>query len=453
MGKMERFLIVLIAAVSMATSGTAAYAVDVGFSGDFRAEGWLDSNRTLRDEPGTKAPATGIFDQRLRVATVFKVSEGLSLVTRFTALDKIWGDKSGGADTKDRLNDSTRFARENIEFDRVYASFKALKGQLDIGYMRDNSSGTVFGDQDDSSPQIKYTYYTGPWTFTLAYVKLTEKEVTNPASLSYANQSDIDYDKWKYSIVYKWATGDAGLSGAFYNDKTARSTASSSYQVRYHRFNPYARAVIGPVYVEGEVSYMTGDLKDYDESTTSDTTKRGWSWYLNGRYNIGPAYVGAQYAYVGGDDPGTAGKNEQGYPSGREYKPCLILFNSDRDKYLGALGSGATAVLGNTYTTGGAVNFQLYQGYVGLKPMSRLELFASYSYVKLNEKPVVNGVQYVDDKIGTEADITATYKIYDNLSYMVGFGYLWAGDAWKGTSASAQVADDWLLMHRLTLNF
>ncbi len=54
---------------------------------------------------------------------------------------------------------------------------------------------------------------------------------------------------------------------------------------------------------------------------------------------------------------------------------------------------------------------------------------------------------------GKELDVTATYKIYDNLSYMVGFGYLWAGDFWKGTSPSAEVDNDYLITHKLTLSF
>jgi hypothetical protein len=60
---------------------------------------------------------------------------------------------------------------------------------------------------------------------------------------------------------------------------------------------------------------------------------------------------------------------------------------------------------------------------------------------------------YMDKEYGTELDLYATYKFYDNLSYTVAFGYLWAGDYWKGTNANAAVGDDWLLMHKLTLTF
>jgi hypothetical protein len=61
--------------------------------------------------------------------------------------------------------------------------------------------------------------------------------------------------------------------------------------------------------------------------------------------------------------------------------------------------------------------------------------------------------EFDSDKYGTELDITGSYKIYDNLTYMVGFGYLWVGDYFKGYDVNAKTRDNYLLTHRLTLNF
>jgi hypothetical protein len=36
---------------------------------------------------------------------------------------------------------------------------------------------------------------------------------------------------------------------------------------------------------------------------------------------------------------------------------------------------------------------------------------------------------------------------------MIGFGYLWAGDAFKGTSDANPVDNTYLIMHKLTLTF
>jgi hypothetical protein len=72
------------------------------------------------------------------------------------------------------------------------------------------------------------------------------------------------------------------------------------------------------------------------------------------------------------------------------------------------------------------------------------------AYAMAQKKP---GTAYVGDVYGTEIDVTATYKIYDNLSYMVGLGYLFTGDYFKGTDPTAKITNDYILMHKLTLTF
>jgi hypothetical protein len=36
---------------------------------------------------------------------------------------------------------------------------------------------------------------------------------------------------------------------------------------------------------------------------------------------------------------------------------------------------------------------------------------------------------------------------------MVGFGYLWAGNAFQGSNSSAKIDNDYLVTHKLTLTF
>jgi hypothetical protein len=50
-------------------------------------------------------------------------------------------------------------------------------------------------------------------------------------------------------------------------------------------------------------------------------------------------------------------------------------------------------------------------------------------------------------------DLTATYKITNNLSYMLGGGYLFTGDYYKGLNDANQIDDDFLVINKLTLTF
>ncbi len=58
-----------------------------------------------------------------------------------------------------------------------------------------------------------------------------------------------------------------------------------------------------------------------------------------------------------------------------------------------------------------------------------------------------------DDDYGFEADLTATYKITNNLSYLLGIGYLFTGDYYKGISDANKIDNDFMVINKLTLTF
>jgi hypothetical protein len=86
-----------------------------------------------------------------------------------------------------------------------------------------------------------------------------------------------------------------------------------------------------------------------------------------------------------------------------------------------------------------------------VKPIPKLDVRAAYAIAAADKDGA--SANWQSKTYGSELDITATYKIYDNLSYMVGFGYLWAGNYFKGTNAGATIDNDYLLTHKLTLTF
>jgi hypothetical protein len=98
---------------------------------------------------------------------------------------------------------------------------------------------------------------------------------------------------------------------------------------------------------------------------------------------------------------------------------------------------------------GPMTNAWFFQGRVGVKPIPGLDTMLSVSYAKTDQKPA----GFTGGTYGTEVDLTGTYKITNNLSYMLGFGYLFTGDYFKGKSGSNTVVDDYLLINKLTLTF
>jgi hypothetical protein len=170
------------------------------------------------------------------------------------------------------------------------------------------------------------------------------------------------------------------------------------------------------------------------------------SGWIDATANLGMAYFGGTIAYVSGDDPNTKDRQEGGtLNGGTDWNPCLILFNYyDRTYWVGTLAGD-----GGSTNSGPMSNAWFYQGRAGVKPIADLDIMASLSYASADKKPA----GYVGGSYGWEADVTGTYKITNNLSYMLGIGYLFTGDYFKGTAGASQVGDDYMLINKLTLTF
>ena len=98
----------------------------------------------------------------------------------------------------------------------------------------------------------------------------------------------------------------------------------------------------------------------------------------------------------------------------------------------------------------GRVPIYFFQGRTGVRPNNKLDLGLSVAYANADKKP---SATWLYNNYGTEFDLTATYKITNNLSYMLGVGYLMTGNYFKGTSEANQIANDYLVINKLTLTF
>ena len=118
---MKRYLLGL-GCVCLALLITApAWALDVDFSGYYRARGFYHDNTALTQ---THTSAS-YMDMKFRLNTVFKISDALRVTTQFDALDRMWGEDSANNEVTTRKGD-------NIDFNVAYAT-----GQPGIRYFLD----------------------------------------------------------------------------------------------------------------------------------------------------------------------------------------------------------------------------------------------------------------------------------------------------------------------------
>jgi len=448
---MKRFLIGLLAVGLIAALSLPALAVGVKITGTTEVAGYYESNRAMAN---SNEQALKYWTTFIRLEPVFKIAEGLSLVTRFEGLERVAGLTPVGSEAANGTRNSAN--EQNFAMKRGYISAMILGGKWDVGYQQGGNWGTDFQDYANDVFRVKATYVVGPVTI----LALTEKGSEN--GLGTTTYSSSDYDKYALAGIYKWSGGQAGYLQYYLPDNRGEQMATNPYRRATYLGLPYFKATFGPVYAEGEIVYTWG--KKYDYLLAADSGKnvdyKSFSWYLKAKYNMGPAFIGVQAAVVSGDDPSTTDKDEgsilvnasQGYSL---WQPVLVLWNDWTSRFTAK--NYGTNTGSNVGTGGLPQNVNLYQVFGGFKPMAKLSLDAAFTMMWANQTPtsdgLATGTKYVSDKYGNEFDISATYKFYDNLAYTVAFGYLWAGDYWKGTSDANLVGNDWLLMHKLTLSF
>ena len=457
---MKRFWLVLLSLGLVLAFSAQAFAVDVKFSGSFYAAGmYLDKTSFNKDSytissTSTQNPgiSTAFYYQRLRVGTEFIVSPGLKLVTRFDALERIWGGARGTTpDPITAAADSagTRAENENIAVDWAYIDYVSPIGTFDVGIMNYGATGTIFGNGSYPAGRIKYSYTIGPATINADITKVLDKSYSAVTTTS--NFTDADNDAYAIEGVYKWKDGLAAMKVIYYNYAGTRP-AANNYAKKYFLFTPYAIAKIGPVALQAEFNYATGDLKNYDNGTANVSLKNISGW-IDATATFAPVYFGGTFAYISGDDLTTSDKQEGGtLTGGIDWNPCLIMFNQDITYWAGAI-NGYSGTFNNSSPMGGSAatgtpGAWFGQGRVGVNPLAALDIMASLSYAKADQQ---NASLKAD--FGWEIDVTGTYKLTNNLSYMLGVGYLFTGDYYKGTSNANRISDDYMLINKLTLTF
>ncbi len=449
---MKKFLVVLLSLGLIVAFGATASAADVKFGGSYYLVGVYDDNATLK--ASNVGFSRAYFYQRVRLQPVFAIAEGLTFTARMDALEKQWGNtnwQSTAAASADvpssrrqvpTITSTGQKVQENFEFERAWVTFKTAVGQFDVGYQSGGAWGTVFADSEGVRARIKFTTMAGPTALVGIYEKSFDADTS--AVAGYAGKADADNDNYYLAAVYGFKGGNAGLLYGYIVGNSNR-VAAIPFRTRLHLLSPYLKATFGPVYVEAEMAYWGGNSIEWDNvAGATDRKKDGWSAYAFLKTNLGPAYFGAQVGWSAGWD-GTGNTDKSGGGGGADWNPALILMNDDMNTQAG---NAYTAYGGNT-TNSGKANILLYNVFGGFNPTPKLNLeLAMTSAAK--DTSLANEVS---KNMGIELDVKATYKIYDNLTYMVGAGYLWTGDYFKGTNSANLIGNDYILINKLSLSF
>jgi hypothetical protein len=184
----------------------------------------------------------------------------------------------------------------------------------------------------------------GPVTLVAAFAKEEDHSYSAyypvsdlVTSSTMAEKSDRDYDSYRLGFIYNFkndkAAGETGVLFIFNRDASNRGNGSNfapPYINKAYVFQPYFKAKIGPVKLQGEINYMFGDAVQYENKPVPvpDQKIDSLTLFLDGDANFGLVSVGGSFAYVQGDDNATDDVKHDALSGGRDWDPCLIMFNN-----------------------------------------------------------------------------------------------------------------------------
>lgn len=444
---MKRFWLVMLSLGLIVAFSTSAMAVDVKVKGSYYAAGMHLDKTAMQKDIG---PSTSFYYQRLRVGTQFVVSPGLTLDTRFDALERVWGQTRSAASTTGMIDSmGTAAENENIAFDLCYLTYYSPVGRFLLGSYIYGIWGTQFGDSEAQGQRLEWTYIQGPWYAGVGYFKSYEgsKNVKNSTSAGADLDADLYYPLRLIYFLNGTVKGQIGTLIAWTRGAQYRNGVldpGKFYMQDIWSTAPYFKLAMGKFAVEGELAYGYGKAKKYEAGVAPDITFNTVQYYLDAKVDLGQFYVGGTYAYTPGDDAGTADTLEGGlFNGGYDWQPCLLMFNSDRYIWAGSIGS-----YDGTSNDGRLTNAYFFQVRGGVRPTDKLDVKMSFAYAKADKPNAIVNRDY-----GYEVDLVATYKITNNLSYMLGGGYWFVGDYYKGLSNAQETQNNYIVTNKLTLTF
>jgi hypothetical protein len=422
---MKKLLTIALAAALVVSMTVPAMAMHFEMNGQLRARIWYLDNYWPNAD-GVQKGDMEFIDQRFRTTLTWGLTESVFLKARADINEGFWGDARGQVTEVATIDPVTNAPVQGLAFDNVQTkdqiAFDQMYGQvafpgapltLTIGRQPVNW-GTKSFVGSDNRDRVKAMFKAGAVTLGLVYDKFIEsfeQELVGGGSdsrgwglLAVGNVSGF-----KTGLIYYLSLNEAA-SDAF----VPAGQDPSPFDNTFHNINGYLIGQAGPVALKAEVQFATGEagLKG-----SPKTDVEGWGVYAGGFFNAGITNLGLEVAWARGNDPGTA--DNEGIVRMDYHTPfnSVILFNGMDYQGYDNLANGVGGDIGFSNALG-------LKGSVTASPSEKLSLTGAVVWAQRDEVPMAG----MDDDLGWEADIIATYNLYDNVAFTAGFGYLWAGD-------------------------
>ncbi|HWH70293.1 MAG TPA: hypothetical protein VNT26_12985, partial [Candidatus Sulfotelmatobacter sp.] len=307
---------------------------------------------------------------------------------------------------------------------------------LKIGRMLSGPFGTSYLDTVQHADRIIWTpsmLASGPWSTVFKYTKGFEGDGLTPTVGGVANTvTDQDSDGYEFDLFHK---GESGLafSRIYYTDD--QRTANRS--VETWGLTVGGNYKLATLYINAEVDYKWGD--DETEGAASIDIDKLAAFAQVGT-KMGALDLSGMYFYASGDDGEDADEDSAVGALGNEFEPYYIMTGSHAGLF-----NGEVYAIDGDATNAGIHSLGVHANYA---MSEKLMLHGAAAYHMAADEQAT-----WDDELGIEYNVGAAYKLLDNMTYEVHFGWLDTGDFFKGANSAGETEDVWLASNHLTMTF
>ncbi len=451
---MKKFTMIAIVICVALMLAVPAMALEVTHNGLLRVRGFAEKGYSLHDDSQS---TSSYFDMRLRVNTKFKVSDNVSVDTRFRAFNRTMGETTSSDAVTAVATHTTTAAHglttssvqktSSFQWERAWMSIKTPIGLFRAGRMIGGAWGLTMFDNEGDEDRIRLDTAIGPIKTGFVYHKLVEGDKGNTYSSGDANRytvyvlypSENFTAGWLYSYIDFKNASDASMSGV---------GLANNFDRLWHVNVPFFKAKFGAFGLQGELLSVTGTQFDWHTSVAGrkDTDKDSLDWNLEGQFNFGAgsAYLG--YIYCKGQDNKAQADTTWHKSIGDDWEGLFILAGST-GQTPGNLGG-----MGNFSNSGNDDGIKLIYGGASFKAGDAISLGVAAGTGKADEAAAGQ-----DDEIGIEVDLKFGWSFYDgSVVYSAVAAYLAAGDYWEGVTPPANTTFNdsmYALYHKIQVNF
>ena len=502
---MRKFVILALAAVFVVAMATYTLATEFKFGGSYRMRGiyWdtgVNEDQTAATgDRGKDLEGVDYYDTRLRLDMMAKVTDKLSahiqadsglgyagdyryhnpLATQ-DSYDGVLGHEYGalrGPMVSDPLGGlsagSTVLSAldtHDIVFQRAYLKYESPFGTLKAGRQWAHWGLGILESMNRN--RVEFMHETPTYFLGVGLDKAEEGTLT---------MDNDDLDRYFVCMGYTGEDLQMGVRSEWervnVEDAAATSGGLTNRDLNLYAVDWFWKLRAGNLTFNGEYCYKWGRTGvQFSGRDQVDLSAHGLT--ADACYNLGTAKIGTQFGYFSGDgNPDDASYSV--YMTPYNFNPFLLVgevpingltLTGRRVNQTGTrVNTAGTTFIGAYHDDGWngnyLANLWFIRAYGECSPTKNTSLTTAVGYARANQainRPGggVDGALSRGESIGTEIDVTGTYKLADNLSYTTAFGYLFTGGFWDSGSGSpttlglTDTADNsFVFLHQIAITF